>query len=306
MSAILDLIHQVPSYLQTIKITDLIDIAIISYIIYKILQFAKETRAGQVLRGIALVVATLWIANLMNFHVLTYILSKTVELGFLALVVVFQPEIRHFLEHVGSGKLRASLHSIAVPGTELESAIDQTVEAYTAMSKDKTGALIVFERSSILDTSLNSGTLLDAAVSSELLKNIFWPKAPMHDGAVVVRNGRVAGAGCMLPLSGNTNISRELGMRHRAGIGVTEHTDAVAVICSEETGSISVAVNGVLKRHLAPETLSRLLKNELLTTEEETPKKWSVIKPGSWHRLKNKNLTDFFRGSKKEDSDDVE
>ena len=117
----------------------------------------------------------------------------------------------------------------------------------------------------------------------------------MHDGAVVVRNGRVAGAGCMLPLSGNTKISRELGMRHRAGIGVTEHTDAVAVICSEETGSISVAVNGVLKRHLAPETLSRLLKNELLTAEEEVTKKWSV-KPSSWNF---KGITDFFRGKKK-------
>jgi diadenylate cyclase len=296
MNAFLDLIHQAPDYLQTIKITDLIDVAIISYIIYKILQFAKKTRAGQVLRGIGLLLGMLWIANVLNLHVLTYILSKTVELGFLALVVVFQPEIRHFLEQMGSGQLRTSLHSMTPPGTELESAIDETVAACTAMSKDRIGALMVFERNSILDTSLNSGTVLDAAVSSELLKNIFWPKAPMHDGAVVVRNGRVAGAGCMLPLSGNTNISRELGMRHRAGIGVTEHTDAVAVICSEETGSISVAVNGVLKRHLAPGTLSRLLKNELLTTEEEVPKKWGMMK----------NMTDFFRSNKKGDSDDVE
>lgn len=301
MDTFLDLIHQALNYLQTIKITDLIDIAIISYIFYKILHFAKETRAGQVLRGIFLVVAMLWLANVLNLHVLSYILTKTVELGFLALVIVFQPEIRHFLEQVGSGQLRLSLHSITPPGTELESAIDETVEAYTAMSKDKIGALMVFERNSILDASLNSGTVLDAAVSSELLKNIFWPKAPMHDGAVVVRNGRVAGAGCMLPLSSNPSISRELGMRHRAGIGATEHTDAVAVICSEETGSISVAVNGVLKRHLAPETLSRLLKNELLTAEDEVPKRWNW-KPGSWNW---KGVTDFFRSNKKGDSDDV-
>lgn len=301
MNAFLDLIHQAPGYLQTIRITDLIDIAIISYIIYKILQFAKETRAGQVLRGIGLVVVMLWLANVCNLHVLSYILSKTVELGFLALVVVFQPEIRHFLEQMGSGQIRPSLHSISPPSTELESAIDQTVEAYAAMSKDKIGALMVFERNSILDSSLKSGTVLDAAVSSELLKNIFWPKAPMHDGAVLVRNGRVAGAGCMLPLSGNTNISRELGMRHRAGIGVTEHTDAVAVICSEETGSISVAVSGVLKRHLAPETLSRLLKNELLTIENESTRKWS-IKFSNWNV---KGLTHFFRSRKKGDSDNV-
>ena len=301
MDAFLELIHQALNYLQTIKITDLIDIAIISYIFYKILQFAKETRAGQVLRGIVLVVAMLWLSNVLNLHVLSYILSKTVELGFLALIIVFQPEIRHFLEQVGSGQFRLSSHSLSLPGTELVTAIEESVEAYSAMSKDKIGALMVFERNSILDTCLNSGTVLDAAVSSELLKNIFWPKAPMHDGAVVVRNGRVAGAGCMLPLSGNTKISRELGMRHRAGIGVTEHTDAVAVICSEETGSISVAVNGVLKRHLAPETLSRLLKNELLTAEEEVTKKWSV-KPSSWNF---KGITDFFRGKKKGDSDDV-
>lgn len=296
MDAFLDWIQQALNYLQTIKITDLIDIAIISYIFYKIFQFARETQAGQVLRGVVLVIAMLWLANVLNLHVLNYILTKTVELGFLALVVVFQPEIRHFLEKVGSGRFGLSVHSAAPPGTELESAIDETVDAYAAMSKDKIGALLVFERNSILDTSLNSGTVLDAAVSSELLKNIFWPKAPMHDGAVLVRNGRVAGAGCMLPLSSNTNISRELGMRHRAGIGVTEHTDAVAVICSEETGSISVAVNGVLKRHLAPETLSRLLKNELLTTEKENPKKWN---------LSFKGLVDSVRNSKKGDSDDV-
>ena len=168
------------------------------------------------------------------------------------------------------------------------------------MSKDKVGALVVFERNSILDATLKTGTVLDAEVSSELLKNIFWPKAPMHDGAVVVRNGRVAGAGCMLPLSGNTNISRELGMRHRAGIGVTEHTDAVSVICSEETGSISVAVNGTIRRHLAPETLSRLLKNELLATDE-ADKKRSAKTPSE----QLKNIVSFFRG-KKEDSDHVE
>ncbi len=123
--------------------------------------------------------------------------------------------------------------------------------------------MIVFERKTPLDDVIKTGTVLDATVSSELLKNIFWPKAPMHDGAVLIRDGRVAGAGCMLPLSGNVNLSRELGMRHRAGIGMSEHTDSVVAIVSEETGSISVAVGGMLKRHLAPETLERLLRNEL-------------------------------------------
>ena len=160
---------------------------------------------------------------------------------------------------------------------------------------------MVFERNSILDNCLNSGTKLDAAVTSELLKNIFWPKAPMHDGAVIVRGGRVVGAGCMLPLSGNPKISKELGMRHRAGIGVTEHTDAVAVICSEETGSISVAVNGILRRHLAPETLARMLKNELLLSEEEESRKWTF--PFGSRNVRD--VVDLFRGRKGE-SDGVE
>lgn len=140
------------------------------------------------------------------------------------------------------------------------------------MSKDKVGALMVFERKNLLDDVIKTGTPLDCSVSSELLKNLFWNKAPLHDGAVIVREGRIVGAGCMLPLSGNVNLSRDLGMRHRAGIGMSEHSDAVVVIVSEETGSISAAMGGMLKRHLAPETLERLLRNELLPEEAEEEK----------------------------------
>ena len=131
---------------------------------------------------------------------------------------------------------------------------------------------MVFERQNLLDDVIKTGTALDCAVSSELLKNLFWNKAPLHDGAVIVRNGRIVGAGCMLPLSGNVNLSRDLGMRHRAGIGMSEHSDAVVVIVSEETGSISAAVGGMLKRHLAPETLKRLLHNELMSDAQEEKK----------------------------------
>ena len=155
----------------------------------------------------------------------------------------------------------------------MEQTIGQTVLACTEMSQSRTGALIVFEREILLDDMVRSGTVLDASVSSELLKNIFFVKAPMHDGAVIVRNGRVLGAGCMLPLSKNVNLSRDLGMRHRAGIGMSENSDAVVVIVSEETGSISVAIGGMLKRHLKPETLENLLRNELLPQDsEETDK----------------------------------
>lgn len=152
---------------------------------------------------------------------------------------------------------------------DVPAAIEETVKAYTSMSKDKVGALMVFERKTVLDDVIKSGTPLDSAVSAELLKNLFWNKAPLHDGAVIVRNGRIVGAGCMLPLSGNVNLSRDLGMRHRAGIGISENSDAVVAIVSEETGSISVAVSGMLKRHLSPDTLRRLLKNELAPDLEE-------------------------------------
>lgn len=150
----------------------------------------------------------------------------------------------------------------------LEHTISQTVVACTEMSKSRTGVLIVFEREVLLDDLVRSGTILDAAVSSELLKNIFFVKAPMHDGAVIIRQGRILGAGCMLPLSKNVNLSRDLGMRHRAGIGMSENSDAVVVIVSEETGSISVAIGGMLKRHLMPGTLENILRNELLPQED--------------------------------------
>ena len=151
----------------------------------------------------------------------------------------------------------------------METAIRETVDAYTSMSRDKVGALMVFERQNLLDDVIKTGTPLDCSVSSELLKNLFWNKAPLHDGAVIVRDGRIVGAGCMLPLSSNVNLSRDLGMRHRAGIGMSEHSDAVVVIVSEETGSISAAMGGMLKRHLAPATLEQLLRNELLSDRQE-------------------------------------
>ena len=188
-----------------------------------------------------------------------------VEQGILVLAILFQPEIRRFLERIGSSRLGFVFSSNKPAGLNLETAIAETTEAYTSMSKDKVGALMVFERHHLLDDAIKTGTALDCAVSSELLKNIFWNKAPLHDGAVIVRDGRIVAAGCMLPMSGNVNLSRDLGMRHRAGIGISEQTDAIVVIVSEETGSISAAVGGMLKRHLAPETLERLLRNELMT-----------------------------------------
>ena len=269
MELILQILETARSYIKIMNVSDFVDIAIMAYVIYRLLLLIRRSRSGQVAKAIIIILALLGIATIFDLNIISFLLSRAVELGLIALVILFQPELRRILEQMGSGKIKGVFTREEAP-EELENAIMQTVAAYTAFSKDKVGALMVFERKTLLDDILKSGTTIDATASSELLKNLFWNKAPMHDGAVIVRGGRVAGAGCMLPLSTNVNLSRDLGMRHRAGIGMSENSDAVVAIVSEETGSISVAVNGMLKRHLAPETLERLLRKELLP--EEAPK----------------------------------
>ena len=250
MEAIVSVLERAGRYLSLIRPMDVLDVAIIAYLVYKILCLVRSTRAENILKGVAIFLVALWLSSpaALNLRGVNYILSHMVEWGVLALIILFQPEQQ---------------------SSELERAIDQTVVACTDMAKTRTGVLIVFERKLLLDDIVRSGTTLDAAVSSELLKNIFFVKAPMHDGAVIIRQGRILGAGCMLPLSKNVNLSRDLGMRHRAGIGMSENSDAVVVIVSEETGSISVAIGGMLKRHLMPETLRQLLCNELMPQPEE-------------------------------------
>ena len=276
----MELIHNVQIFLQynfpllQLQLTDILDIAILALVIYKLLWMLRKTSSGRVMWGVLILMMVMFISsnNVLGLTATSFLLDKVVQWGFVVLVVLFQPEIRRFLERMGSGRLGFVFASTKEAGQEVETAILQTTEAYTDLSRDKVGALMVFERQNLLDDVVKTGTALDCGVSSELLKNIFWNKAPLHDGAVIVRNGRIVGAGCMLPLSGNVNLSRELGMRHRAGIGMSEHSDAVVVIVSEETGSISAAVGGMLKRHLAPETLERLLRNELLNDKQEEKK----------------------------------
>ena len=259
-------------YLLLIQPTDLLDIAIMIFVLYKVFMLVQSTKAASLLKGLLVFLAALMLSSVLQLHGVYYIMSSMVEWGVLALIILFQPEIRRILEQMGSKRFTAFFSHEEDVNT-MEQTIGQTVLACTEMSQSRTGALIVFEREILLDDMVRSGTVLDASVSSELLKNIFFVKAPMHDGAVIVRNGRVLGAGCMLPLSKNVNLSRDLGMRHRAGIGMSENSDAVVVIVSEETGSISVAIGGMLKRHLKPETLENLLRNELLPQDsEETDK----------------------------------
>ena len=274
MEKVLALLENIGSYLLLIRISDVLDIAIIAFLVYSLLRMVKSTRAENILKGVVAFLLALGLADILQLNAISYIMKNLVQVGILAIIVLFQPEIRQILEKVGSRNIKLlKVFNDPKQQSELETAIDQTVRACEIMSRERTGVLIVFERDIRLDDMVRSGTMLDAAVSSELLKNIFFVKAPMHDGAVIIRHGRILGAGCMLPLSRNVNLSRDLGMRHRAGIGMSENSDAVVVIVSEETGSISVAIGGMLKRHLMPETLGKLLRNELMPPEEETEDK---------------------------------
>ena len=293
MEGILYLLQEFKGKVVLFGISDVVDIAIMAFLIYKVIMLMRRTNSGAVAKGVLLLLFALGVSTFFHLNTVSYLLQQLMVWGVVALVVIFQPEIRRFLEQMG----RTSLGKVFTPEearNELDSAITQTVDAYTSLSKSKTGALMVFERKNMLDDAIKTGTALDCTVNAELLKNIFWNKAPLHDGAVIIRAGRIVGAGCMLPMSGNVNLSRELGMRHRAGIGASEHTDAVVAIVSEETGSISVAVGGMLKRHLAPETLERLLRNELLP-ERENDEAASKFKLG--------NLLRFGKGKKQDGSE---
>lgn len=290
MEGILYLLQEFKGKVVLFGISDVVDIAIMAFLIYKVIMLMRRTNSGAVAKGVLLLLFALGVSTFFHLNTVSYLLQQLMVWGVVALVVIFQPEIRRFLEQMS----RTSLGKVFTPEearNELDSAITQTVDAYMSLSKSKTGALMVFERKNMLDDAIKTGTALDCTVNAELLKNIFWNKAPLHDGAVIVRAGRIVGAGCMLPMSGNVNLSRELGMRHRAGIGASEHTDAVVAIVSEETGSISVAVGGMLKRHLAPETLERLLRNELLP-ERENDEAASKFKLG--------NLLRFGKGKKQD------
>jgi len=267
MAAVSEFFSNSINYLQTMHLSDAADILIVAFLIYEALGLIRKTNSSRVARGIVFVLIALWLSGLLNLTMVNLILQKTVELGLIAIVIIFQPELRRVLERVGSSKITDVFSKESVP-LAIDTAITQTVLACADMSKTKTGALIIFERTNRLNDPMSTGTIIGADTTAELLRNIFYPKAPLHDGAVIIRDGRIVAAGCMLPLSHNINLSRDLGMRHRAGIGMSEHSDAVVVIVSEETGSISVAIDGMLKRHLNSDTFEKILRSELIPEED--------------------------------------
>ena len=285
MEIVMTILEGTLRYVLTLKLTDYLDIALMAYGLYWLVKLVGDTKVERLGKGVIIFLFSLWLSHIFHLNGIYFILSHVVSLGVLALVVLFQPEIRRLLEQIGSSRLRSfNPFAKAQQVTAIESAIAQTVLACTEMSKSRTGVLIVFERDILLDHIARTGTIVDAQVSSELLKNIFFVKAAMHDGAVIIREGRLLAGGCMLPLSKNVNLSRDLGMRPRAGIGMSENSDAVVVIVSEETGAISVAIGGLLKRHLMPETLEKLLMKELIPQQEEEAESKFRLHLPSFHK----------------------
>ncbi len=260
--------------IKTMGITDLLDVIIVAYLIYKVIWFVRRTNSYNLAKGVVLILIALWLSYIFQLTMINFLLRRTVELGLIALVVLFQPELRRLLERMG----RSFSSKRSVSSTEIEDAITQTVLACTQMSASHTGALLIFERKEKLNSIMTTGTIINSDISAELIKNLFYNKAPLHDGAVIMREGRIAAAGCVLPLTQSTNLSKELGMRHRAGIGLSEQSDAVVIIVSEETGDISLAVEGMLKRHLNGGTLDKLLRTELIQQEEETGRSAKLLK----------------------------
>ncbi|MDO4815409.1 MAG: diadenylate cyclase CdaA [Bacillota bacterium] len=255
------------NYLSTIQVNDIIDIIIVAYLIYKIIGLIRKTSSYNLAKGLVLVLIMVWLSGMLKLTMINFLLKKAVEIGLIALVIIFQPELRKLLAKVGSSSFLGVFSGRGQNTSEIEAAINQTVLACEQMSATKTGALIIFEKGFLLNDIITTGTVIDSDITAELLKNIFYPKAPLHDGALIIRNNRIAAAGCVLPLTNKTNLSKELGMRHRAGIGISEQSDALVVIVSEETGAISVAAEGMLKRNLNRDTFEKLLRKELLVEE---------------------------------------
>ncbi|MCM0649459.1 diadenylate cyclase CdaA [Clostridium swellfunianum] len=243
--------------LKVLDVFSILDIIVVSYIFYKGYMLIKETRAVQLLKGILLILLLIPVSSILHLTMLKWIVEKTITIGVLSIIIIFQPEIRRALEHLGRSAFN-DMHLIEDDET-MEKVITEVADAVESLAKEKTGALIVIENRTGLGEVISTGTKLDAAVSSALLQNIFVVNTPLHDGATIIRNDKIVAAGCFLPLTSSDSISKSLGTRHRAGIGISENSDALTIIVSEETGVISLAVNGKLTRNYTKERLMDIL-----------------------------------------------
>ena len=265
----MDAVRELFGTLTTIQRRDVLDILLVTYLIYRVVLLVRSTSAMRIAKGFMAILVISAVTQIQELWTLNFLLGQILSIGLLALVILFQPELRRMMDHLGSS---VSLRRFLAPERELgemDMVNSQTVKACEIMGRERVGALIVFARTHQLDEYFKTGTVIDSRVSEQLIRNIFFPKAALHDGAMIIRDGRIAAAGCVMPLSDSHRLSADLGTRHRAGVGTSEASDAVVVIVSEETGTISVAVGGMLKRHLAPQTLERLLRMELIKDETD-------------------------------------
>lgn len=266
------------SYLRIVRIRDVIDVAIVGYVIYRGIKLIRETRAEQLIKGIVILIVATQLSDWLQLNTINFILKNTMQVGVVALLVVFQPELRRALEQMGRSRF-GNLFNFE--DDEIESTINQRIEeiakAVQSLAENRVGALIVLERGTKIGDIIRTGITLDSVVSAELLVNIFVPNTPLHDGAVIIRGNKIMAAACFLPLTQNQDLSKELGTRHRAAIGISENSDAVTIVVSEETGKISIALDGDLTRNLTIETLKKALHKTLQVNRQNNKKRNKLL-----------------------------
>lgn len=261
------------SLASNVNIPDIVDIAIVTYIFYKVYTFIKDTRAEQVLKGMLFLLVATKISEIFNLHTLYWMLENTLTVGLIAVLIIFQPELRSGLEYIGRTKFTfLGKNNYTISEDELKKDIEEIVECLYSLSRQKIGALIIMERDTRIGEVINTGTIIDAEISRQLLINIFIPNTPLHDGAVVIRDGKVKAAACFLPLTESKDLSKDLGTRHRAAIGVSEISDCLSLIVSEETGAVSIAKSGKLYRNMTKERLTNILRSNLKSSDQDQEK----------------------------------
>jgi len=262
--------------LAQVRLLDVIDVAIVYYVFYRLIVLIRDTRAVQLLKGLAVLLGATVISDRLGLWTLNWLLTHTIAAGFVAVPILFWPELRRALEHLGRSKLLSKRFHLTAEQPEKNRLATVVAEAVGALSQTRTGALIILERETGLTEYTETGVAIDAVVSIPLLTNTFVPNTALHDGAVIIRKGRLAAAGCYLPLSASNTLGQELGTRHRAALGITEETDALAVVVSEETGSISLAMGGKLFRHLDVRFLADRLEESLKSEQVSSLLPWGA------------------------------
>ncbi len=281
------------SLMSTIHLKDIIDLAVLAYIIYLLLKLIRETRAGQLVKGILLLVAGYALSSLLEFTVIKYILGHALDIGLIAMLIIFQPELRRVLEQFGQTKIGINLIGIGALSNDVKQkwniAIEAICDSCVELSASCTGALIVIERKTKLGEQIETGTIMNATPSKEVFGNIFYPKTPLHDGAVIMRDGTILAAACFLPRpKSDLSIDKALGSRHRAAIGMSENSDAVVIVVSEETGQISIAMNGVLTRDYTRLRLKSTLEKEIFNESPEDEENSKKVLTSVFGRRKKK------------------